>query len=299
MKKKILTIGPVTKDKIITPHHEYNHIGGASYYQICTLHQLNTSTTAIISIGENDAKMIDEFPDKKQVKTITYPQTMEYTNIYKENMTRTQLATLPPNTITPQKIENTNINLKNYGYAILSPLCPYDIPPETIKYLKEHDIETILSAQGYLRSTDSHNNVISTTWKNKEEYLKYTDTLTLDNHEMKKAFNLESISDDEVYNIISENNLKTIIITKAEQGSDIYTNNTKIHIPAIKTDKNIDPTGLGDTYIASYISKKQETDSIYTAGLFAAITTKYKIETRGPINVNKKIIEKELEERLN
>lgn len=298
MKNEILAIGPVTKDIIITPYDKYYQIGGAVYYQTCTLHQLKNHVTSIITIGENDQKIIEEFPNKKSVKKIITQQTMEYINIYSENLTRTQKAILPHNPITPTQIKKTNIHLPKYNTAIISPLSKYDIPPETITYLKKNNINTVLVAQGYIRSTDKNNNILQTKWQNKEKYLKDTDILILDEDEMKIAFNTD-INDETIHNILLKYHLKTIIITKAEKGSDIYTRKEKVKIPAIKTTKNVDPTGLGDTYISAYISKKLEKKSIYESGLFAAITTKYKLENKGPIKTDKKIIEKELENRLN
>ena len=85
---------------------------------------------------------------------------MEYTNIYNKQLERTQKAKLPNNPITPEKISE-KINIKEYDTAILSPLSKNDIPPETIKYLKTNNIKIILAPQGYLRTTDDNNNIIS------------------------------------------------------------------------------------------------------------------------------------------
>lgn len=298
MKNKILTIGPVTKDIIKIHDNTYTQIGGASYYQVWTLHQLKKEVTAIITIGQDDYEMLKEFPDTAQVKPIIKKQTMQYTNIYNKKMERIQKAILPSNTITPQDIEDTKINLSEYKTVLISPLSKDDIPPETIEYLKNKNMTIVLSIQGYLRTTDTKNNVISRKWENKEQYLKNTDIITLDENEIKKAFNIKEITNEKIQKIIRKYNLNTIIITKAEKGSDIYTHNNKTHIPAIETDKQIDPTGLGDTYIAAYISKINK-NNIYEAGLYASITAKFKLEQKGPLKIDKKIIQKELEKRLN
>ena len=85
-------------------------------------------------------------------------------------------------------------------------------------------------------------------------------------------------------------------MTKAEKGSNIYTKNKKIEIPAIKTKNNIDATGLGDTYIAAYTAKL-DSNNIYEAGLYASIASKFKLESKGPLKVDEKLIQKELEKR--
>lgn len=298
MKNKILTIGPVTRDIIKIHGDTYIQTGGASYYQLWTLHQLKKEVTAIITIGQDDLKMLGEFPHTVRIKPIIKKQTMQYTNIYNKKMERIQKAILPPNTITPRDIKNTEINLSEYKTALISPLSREDIPPETIEYLKNKNMTTVLSIQGYLRTTDGKNNVISEKWENKEQYLKNTDIIILDENEIKKAFDINETSDEKIRKIIEKYNLNTIIITMAEKGSDIHTHTNKTHIPAIKTDKQTDPTGLGDTYIAAYISKINK-DNIYEAGLYASITAKFKLEQKGPLKTDQKIIQKELEKRLN
>lgn len=54
----------------------------------------------------------------------------------------------------------------------------------------------------------------------------------------------------------------------------------KTDIPCIKAEKIVDPTGLGDTYIAAYTSKIMENKSVYEAGIFAAEMAKEKIEIK-------------------
>ena len=296
MKNKILTIGPITKDIIKTPTQTYIQTGGASYYQMWTLYQLKKEATAIITIGICDVEMINDFPEKNNIKPIITTQTMEYTNIYNKQLERTQKAKLPNNPITPEKISE-KINIKEYDTAILSPLSKNDIPPETIKYLKTNNIKIILAPQGYLRTTDDNNNIISSKWDDKEKYLENVDIIALDEDEMKTAFNIQEITDTIIKDIIQKYNLNTIIMTKAEKGSNIYTKNKKIEIPAIKTKNNIDATGLGDTYIAAYTAKL-DSNNIYEAGLYASIASKFKLESKGPLKVDEKLIQKELEKRI-
>ena len=48
MNKRILAIGPVTKDYIITPSDKYFQIGGAIFYQTWTLNRLKYNVASII-----------------------------------------------------------------------------------------------------------------------------------------------------------------------------------------------------------------------------------------------------------
>ena len=60
MNKRILAIGPVTKDYIITPQEEYFQIGGAVFYQTLTLTQLKCKVSSIISIANEDTKFLED-----------------------------------------------------------------------------------------------------------------------------------------------------------------------------------------------------------------------------------------------
>jgi sugar/nucleoside kinase (ribokinase family) len=199
---------------------------------------------------------------------------------------------LPKNPIFPEQID---IELKEISNVLLSPLSPYDIPIETITFFKENNIRTILIPQGLLRQTDENNNVIERNWNDIDKYLKDVDIICLDENEAKKAFNLGNINDELILEILKKHNLEQIIITKAERGSTIYTESSICNIPAIKTKHAIDATGLGDTYIAAYIAKFEESHNEYESGLFAAITAKEKLENKGPLKSSKEKIEKELD----
>ncbi|MGV7209476.1 carbohydrate kinase family protein [Oxalobacteraceae bacterium A2-2] len=60
--------------------------------------------------------------------------------------------------------------------------------------------------------------------------------------------------------------LEALIVTRGEQGSEIYTGGQRILIPAVKAEAVLDPTGCGDAY---------------RAGLLFGITNDWKWETTG------------------
>ena len=293
MNKRILAIGPITKDYIITPIDEYFQIGGAVFYQTLTLTRLKYRVTSIISISKDDIKLLENID--ADMKFILTDKTMEYTNIYDENFNRKQKAILPKNPISP---EHMDLNLNDVSSVLISPLSPYDIPVETITYFKEKNIRTVLIPQGFLRQTDRNNNVIERSWKDINRYLKDVDIICLDENEAKKAFKLKSINDEQIIEILKEYDLEQIIITKAERGSTIYAEDNIYTIPAIRTKHAVDATGLGDTYIAAYIAKLEESNDIYESGLFASIAAKEKLENKGPLKSSKEKIEKELDKYI-
>ena len=240
-------------------------------------------------MSKDDTKYLDGITS--EIEYVFTSKTMEYTNIYDEHFSRKQKAIMTNNPILP---ENITLPLDDVGSVLLSPLSPYDIPAESIDYLKENDIKTVLVPQGYLRQTDDKNNVITRNWKDKSKYLKNTDIISLDENETKTAFNLKVIEEETILKLMEKYQLEQMIITKAERGSTIYTKEKIYNIPAIKTKHPQDATGLGDTYIAAYIAKLEETGNILESGLFASISAKEKLENKGPLKSSREKIEKEL-----
>ena len=234
MKNKTLVIGPVTKDVIIKKDDKYNQIGGAVYYQTNTLTQLNIPTTAIITIGKNDLELVDNFTNINNVKKIITNNTMEYINIYDENNVRTQKAKWYNNSITLEKFEELNINLKEYKTAIFSPLSPQDISYELIKYIKKQDLETFLVMQGYLREINENNEIQENKLKNPKKILEYIDIISLDDNEMKIAFNLKDDTNKAI------NNWFDFILTMADE--QLYFSKTKLTHLIESSQKNGTPS---------------------------------------------------------
>ena len=297
MKKKILNIGSVTKDIVIIGDDEYNQIGGAVYYQFSTFDKLKIDHDSIILIGKDELEMMGHLNDKKNIHKIITEKSMQYTNIYQDDNTRQQKAYFPKDKIRIQDIERLDINLNEYSKVILSPLSPYEIDENLIRYFKKSDIETILLIQGFIRKLDKNDNVINTRWDCYQKYLKYTDIISCDAEEFQKAFDI-SINRDNMKKFILENSLKIVIITQASNGSTIYTENEAIKIPVIKTPHEVDPTGLGDTYLSAFIAKKDES-TLFNAGLYAAVCAKNKLENKGTLKTSKNKIEKEYSDILN
>jgi len=73
----------------------------------------------------------------------------------------------------------------------------------------------------------------------------------------------------------------TIIITKGEEGSEIYSQNKKIIIPPAKPKNTCDPTGAGDAYRAGVIKGILEGWSWEKTGRLAGLLAVYTVEKYG------------------
>ena len=89
-----------------------------------------------------------------------------------------------------------------------------------------------------------------------------------------------------------------VIITRGDRGALIYSSTSAYtyKIPAFPPKQSMDPTGLGDTYMAAYVTKRMETSNLETCGIFASMVSTMKLEKIGVFQGNKsKIIKRLLE----
>ena len=89
-----------------------------------------------------------------------------------------------------------------------------------------------------------------------------------------------------------------VIITRGDRGAMIYSSLKKrtYKIPAFPPKQTMDPTGLGDTYMAAYVTKRIEKSDPETCGIFASMVSTMKLEKIGAFQGNKSLINKRLKE---
>ena len=75
-----------------------------------------------------------------------------------------------------------------------------------------------------------------------------------------------------------------LVITRGEQGSEIYTGGQRIDIPAVAADSVLDPTGCGDAYRAGLLYGITNGFSWETTGRLASLLGAIKIATQGAQN---------------
>lgn len=279
----VTLIGPVAKDIIIKNDYRYKSIGGAVFYQSYVFSSLAINCKALITISKDDEELLQEFPDDIELIPFYVNETINFQNIYPDDDPnhRIQKACVPDN-----PIKNVSDRIKTSDILLLGPLCPYDIPLKTIKELSKLDIPIYLGAQGYLKHLID-NKVILKPWKSYKQHLKYIDILFLDENEaaiiLEQKHPLNGTAE-----ILTSFGPREVIITCGSRGSLIYSKelDKSYKIPAFKPAKIVDPTGLGDTYMAAYASCKFKTEDPMECGRFAAAAASIKLENKGPFKGN-------------
>jgi sugar/nucleoside kinase (ribokinase family) len=91
-----------------------------------------------------------------------------------------------------------------------------------------------------------------------------------------------------------------VIITRGDRGSivDSSGHDDTYQIPAFPSKERVDPTGLGDSYLAAYAFRRQEVSDPHECGIFASLVSSLKLENKGAFQGNRKLIEDKRSEFL-
>jgi len=293
---KFIIIGPLTRDTILREGMRYHSTGGAVYYQSAVLSRLGADVTALITLSQRDEELLNAFSKDIEIIPLFFEKTMEFENIYPNHDPnhRIQKANVPKNPVEPNDLPD---DIGSYDAVLLCPLSPMDIPIETIEHISKYNVPIYLGAQGYLRQLKDHK-VILKPWHNFQKFLKYINMVFIDEVEamviMEKGIHELNLIGTE----LSHFGPDEVIITRGDRGALIYSSTSAYtyKIPAFPPKQSMDPTGLGDTYMAAYVTKRMETSNLETCGIFASMVSTMKLEKIGAFQGNKsKIIKRLLE----
>jgi hypothetical protein len=281
-----ILVGPVTRDRIVQEDVIYESVGGPVYYQSAVFSAFGVDHTVVTVLAREDKYLLHELPPDTHIIPFYSEETMEFENIYPHSDPnhRIQKAKIPHNSIKPTHL--TDINFKKFDAVILSPVSPYDIPLETMEYLYKQNVPIYLGAQGYLRQIEDSENLVLKPWKGHENFLKLVKFLFLDEKEVKIILNNKEFSCKQIARILSGLGPDEVIITRGDRGALIYSKNKYYKVPVFPPQKTVDPTGMGDTFMAAYLVKKMDTENPKECAKFASIISSHKIGYKGAYRKN-------------
>ena len=289
---KFLILGPVTNDTILKSGSKCRGIGGPVYYQASALTSLKSDVSVVVTAGKEDLNLMKYFSTDIDLLPIWGDESMEFENIYPDADPnhRIQRACIPRN---PIKIPHIiSIDMDAFDAVLVSPLSPFDIPFETLEFISGQGSPVYLGAQGYLRHLEGHK-VVLKPWKHYKKFLRCVDFLFIDEVEAGVIMGELQLSLDEICRKLSKFGPEEVIITRGDRGSVIYSSSLDeiYQIRAFPTKETVDPTGLGDTYLAAYALRRQEVSDPRECGIFASLVSSLKLGKKGAFNGSRQQIE--------
>lgn len=270
--KKILVIGPVTKDIITINSKTHRLIGGIPYYVFHAIQNLGGNIKSIVTCSTKDKSWVKKYLPETMI--LEKNGTHVFENRYITENKREQKITYFDNKIFYHEIKEIS---KDFDTVIIGPLFYNDIDINIFEKFKEKEI--ILGNFGMFSYYKDGKRII----KNRSRFiklLKYVDWLFLDEDEANFVANKKK-----VYSSIKflSSHINQFVITRADKGSIIFFHGKIDEIPAYKPKKILDTTGAGDTYLASFIFALSKFKSIEKIGHFASLCATKKIENKGPL----------------
>lgn len=289
---KFLIIGPVTRDTILKSGSKCKGIGGPVYYQAGVLSALKSDVTALVTVGKDDINLLDSFSPDINLNPIWGEETTQFENFYPDEDPnhRLQRACIPSNPIEISHL--SSVDWDTFDAVMVSPLSPHDVPFKTLKYISDQEIPVYLGVQGYLRHLEDQK-VVLKPLKDYKKFLSCVDFLFLDEVEAGVIIGDSSLSLDEISRNLSLLGPDEVIITRGDRGSIVYSSghDDTYQIPAFPSRERVDPTGLGDSYLAAYAFRRQEVPDPQECGIFASLVSSLKLENKGAFQGNRKSIE--------
>lgn len=253
--------------------------GGTSFYFSHAISRLPRSVDfqLVTAVGKNEMDSVLKIKELGiDVEAFESRQTVFFENKYGENTDdRTQRVLAKADPFTVEQLRSLDAKVFHLGSLLND-----DFPPEAVEYLSTKG-KVSIDVQGYLREVRGEQ-VVPIDWKDKHRVLRHTDTLKLNEHEMKVVTGMNSPHDAAL--LISGWGVSEVVITLGGAGSLIYAEGQFHEIPAYRPKRLVDATGCGDTYSAGYLYCRSLGAGYDEAGRFAAAMCTLKLEHNGPFD---------------
>lgn len=272
--ERILSLGNITKDINVTKNGERTGFGGIIYSAI-TANKLKWNST-ILSRGNKDFDSEIAKLEKIGIRVFLQKDnsSLSMVNDYTGGIRRQKVLA---------KTELLEFDLKeDFDVVHANPLF-HEVTQKTLDDAKKRCEMLLLDVQGLIRQ--EKNGVVYGEFLNqRESWFENVDILKVGRGEMK------FVSKENDYKKVCEDlqslGPKIVLLTLRKEGSVILANEF-YQIPSFQV-KEIDSTGAGDVYAASFLIRYFETGNVPESGFFATAAASFCAEGFGPNNIQSK-----------
>jgi len=279
---KIAVLGPIAKDNVKVDNNLSTQIGGIPYYVAVALKSLGIEKiTPYVTCGAKDSQWVRDNFEGLDVKCLLVEKTLESNLEYSSNNPdeRKHLIYCYPNTIeaSPKLLKE----LENYDYIILGPLFHDNIPFNLFTGLKHKNL--VLGNFGMF-TYGENGKFVRKNPENLVSVLPFLKYLFLDRSEAEFVSKNNTVNESAKF--FQNHGLSNIIITEGSKGSHLFLGKKYYQIPAFRPLSIVDPTGAGDTYLASFIRALELFHNPNEQGRFAAMVATMSLENAGAFRKN-------------
>ena len=128
-----------------------------------------------------------------------------------------------------------------------------------------------VSAQGWMRAWDTAGHVRPERWQDSASFLEHADVLFLSR---------DDVGGDDAYIAGLATQVPLMVVTDGWRGATIYHDGSSRSVPP-RPAHEVDPTGAGDVFAASFLIRLAETGDPYAAARFANVVASFSVEGIG------------------
>ncbi len=255
-----LAIGHVTHDRV----GGRIRLGGAALYSALTATRMGKRAGIVTSYGKDFAgrNVLDG------ILTMVQPaeQTTTFENVYTPTKERIQhvyqtAAVLAPDCIPP-----------SWRRTRIVYLCPvlHEVPLQMVELFSSESLIGI-APQGFFRSWDKTGHIHPRRWEGYEQILRRATVVIVSENDI-------TGNEDIVKHF--RRLAKIVIVTRAEKGATIFSGRSELNVGAYPASE-IEPTGAGDCFGASFLIRYDESRDIREAARFASCVGAFVVEKEG------------------
>ena len=265
----VLIIGSATIDTIVQNQCRTRKIGGVVTYAGLTFRSLGIEVTILSNICLRD-HAVHHLYEASGIQLIRGETilTTRFVN-HLEGGYRWQEMPRKARRIDPSRHYSA---IKEFDHIHLGPLHPEDYNPEFHSYLSNSSKLVTLDLQGFIRRI-RHRRVTAGVSKHLHGALMASNVVKSSIRELETALDTYKM---EAVDLVRQFKLSELLVTSGRGGGFVLTSqNKKIEFAAKRIEKEMDPTGAGDVFLAAYLAhrfyqKQSIRDSLDQASSIAA-----------------------------
>ncbi|MBI4320029.1 MAG: sugar kinase [Chloroflexi bacterium] len=257
-----LVVGHVTHDIV----GGGRRLGGAAAYSAVVARNLGEKVAMVTSCGE-DLDLAALFAGV-EIFRVPSSQTTVFQNLY-GSQGREQFVSSVAHSIEPRHIP---LAWRNAGAVHLAPVAQ-EVAPGVASVFKRSLVG--LSPQGYMRAWDSTGRVHPIPWECSQETLSQLDVVFVSE---------EDVAGDGAATQAYADAVDVFVVTRGALGATLFVKGEPFAFPAFRA-REVDATGCGDAFAASYLIELRRTGDPFQAAVFANAVGSLLVEREGLANV--------------
>jgi sugar/nucleoside kinase (ribokinase family) len=276
----LITIGHFAIDTILSPkiNQPRPTLGGSATYVSVAVAKLGVKVSVVSKVG-------GDFPDEylkwlrnnnvdlSGLKSVPNALTTRYWIKYGDSERRLRLQAMAPMILPADFPSDLCSNVIH-----IAPIAG-EVSAQTVFKARKCAEILSLDPQGFVRTFDKKGNVALKQWLD-SGVLGQIDVFKSAAPEVKamtKARDVES-----AMRRISDHGVKTVIVTRGIEGSELFFEERIFSVPAYKPKVLVDPTGAGDAYIGAFLAEYTHTRDVLWCASVGSASASFVVEGVGP-----------------